>query len=81
MSDATSYAQPRKTSINEDSSINEIINDTKGINSEIFNKHFGYQNLPFLAKNLIKTDQSEIKQTAKQAVNSINELRNSIIKK
>ena len=81
MSDATPYAPPREISINKDSFINEIINDGKGISSEIFNKYFWYQNLSVLARDLIKTDQSKIKQIVKQAIDSINELRNSIIKK
>ena len=42
MSDATPSVTPRKTTINEDPFINEIINDEKGINSEIFNGNFGY---------------------------------------
>ena len=67
-----------KTSINEDS--NEIINDKKGISSEIFNEYSGHQNTSFLAKNLIKTNRSKNKQIAKQ-MSSINELRNSVIKR
>ena len=54
------YATPRKTSINEYSFINEIKNDEKKINGEIFNKYFGCKNPSFLAKDLIKTDQSKI---------------------
>ena len=42
MSDATPSVTPRKTTINEDPFINEIINDEKSINSEIFNGNFGY---------------------------------------
>ena len=42
MSDATPSVTPRKTTINEDPFINEIINAEKGINSEIFNGNFGY---------------------------------------
>ena len=34
----TVYATPTETSINEDSLINEIINNEKGISSEIFNE-------------------------------------------
>ena len=37
--------------------------------------------IPFLAKDLIKTDQPKNKQIAKQTIDSINELRNSIINK
>ena len=44
-------------------------------------KYFGYQNSSVLAKDLIKTDQSKNKKIVKQTVDSINELRSSIIKK
>ena len=40
MSDTTPYAAPRETSINEDSFINETINDENGISSEIFYEYF-----------------------------------------
>ena len=53
----------------------------KVINSEIFNEYFGYQNPSFLTKDLMKTDQSKNKQILKQTIDSINDLRNSIIKK
>ena len=53
MSDKTPYLTTRETSINK------IINDEKGINNEIFNDYFRYQNPSFLAKDLIKTDQSK----------------------
>ena len=81
ISDTTSYATPRETSVNEDYFINEIINDEKGISCEIFNEYFGYQNPSLLAKDLFKTDQSKNKQTVKQTLDSINELRNCIFKK
>ena len=81
MSDTTPYATPRETSINEDSFINEIINIEKGISSEIFNECFQYRNPSCLIKDLIKSNQSKNKQIVKQTINSINELRNSIIKK
>ena len=42
MSDATPSVTPKKTTINEDPFINEITNDEKSINSEIFNGNFGY---------------------------------------
>ena len=42
MSDATPSVTPKKTTINEDPFISEIINDEKSINSEIFNGNFGY---------------------------------------
>ena len=45
MSDTAPYATPRKTTVSDDSFINEIINDEKDINSETFNEYFGHQNL------------------------------------
>ena len=81
MSDTTPYVTPREISINEDSFINEIKNMKKSINSEIFDEDFWCQNPSFLAKDLIKTNQFKNKQKVKQTVDSINELRNSIIKK
>ena len=65
----------------KDSFINEIINDEKGINNEILNEYFGYQNPSFLAKDLTKTDRSKYKQIVKQTVGSVNNFRSSIIKK
>ena len=62
------YATTRETSVNEDSFINEIINNEKSISSEIFNEYFGYQNPSFLAKDFIKTDQSKNKQIVKQTI-------------
>ena len=79
MPDTTPYVTPRKTLVNEDSFTSFIKNDEE--NSETFNENFGYQSSSFLAKDLIKTNQSKNKQKAKQTVDSINELRNSIIKK
>ena len=58
MSDKTPYSTPRETSINEDSFINEMINDQNGINNEIFNEYFRYRNPSFSAKYLIKAHQS-----------------------
>ena len=81
MSDTKAYAAPGEKSINEDSFIGEIISQEKVISSEIFNEYFGYQNPSFLAKDLIKNDQSKNKQIVKQTVDSINELKNSILKK
>ena len=79
MPDTTPYETPRKTLVNEYSFTSLIKNDEE--NSETFNKNFGYQNSSFLAKDLIKINQSKIKQKVKQTIDSINELRNSIIKK
>ena len=73
------YLTPRETSINEDSFINEIIIDEKGISSEIFSEYFGYQNLSILEKGSIS--QSKNKQIVKQTIDSINELRIFFIKK
>ena len=47
----------------------------------MFNEYFEYQNPLLLAKDLIKTDQSNSKQIAKQTINSINKLKNYAIKK
>ena len=44
MSDITTYETPTKTTINEDSFLNEIINDGKAINSD----QNRYQNLSFV---------------------------------
>ena len=52
MSDTAPYATPRKTTVSDDSFINEIINDEKDINSETFNEYFGYQNPFFGHQNL-----------------------------
>ena len=79
--DTTPYSPPRETSTNEDSFINEIMNDEKSISKEIFNDYFRYRNPSFLAKDLIKTVQSESKQILKQTIDSINDLKNSIIKR
>ena len=49
MSDTTPYATPREKSINEDSFIDEMIKDEKGISSDKFNEYFGYQN-PIFSK-------------------------------
>ena len=73
------YLIPRETSINEDSFINEIIINEKGISSEIFSEYFGYQNLSILEKGSIS--QSKNKQIVKQTIDSINELRIFFIKK
>ena len=47
----------------------------------MFNEYFEYQNPLLLAKDLIKTNQSNSKQIAKQTINSINKLKNYAIKK
>ena len=47
----------------------------------MFNEYFEYQNPLLLAKDLIKTDQSNSKQIVKQTINSINKLKNYAIKK
>ena len=43
MSDTTLYATSRETPVDEDSFIDEIRNDEKNINSEIFDEYFRYQ--------------------------------------
>ena len=47
----------------------------------MFSEYFEYQNPLLLAKDLIKTDQSNSKQIVKQTINSINKLKNYAIKK
>ena len=83
ISDTTPYSTLRETSINEDSFINEIINDAKGISNKIFYEYVRFQNLSFLAKDLIKTDQSKNKQIVKQTIIkkevAVNEKPNKII--
>ena len=39
--------------------INEIINEKKDINNEIFAEYFGYQNPSFLAKDLFNVNQGK----------------------
>ena len=75
MSDTTPYKTPTETSINGNFFMNEIKDDEKNINSELFNEYFGYQNPSFQVKDLIKANQTN------QTIDSANELRNSIIKK
>ena len=72
MPDTTPYETPRKTLVNEDSFTSLIKNDEE--NSETFNENFRYQNSSFLAKDLIKINQSKNKQKVKQTIDSINEL-------
>ena len=52
----------------------------KKINTEVFNEYFGYQNPSFLIKDLIKVNQTKDNEIVNQTIESINELRNSIIK-
>ena len=51
------------------------------MNSEIFRKYFVYQNPSFLAKYLLKANQVKNNQIVNQAIYSINELRNAVIRK
>ena len=52
----------------------------KNINSEIFNECFGYHNPSFFGKNFIKANQIKNNKKVNQTIDSINELKNSIIK-
>ena len=81
MSKTILYSTPREKLANEDSFINEIMNDEKIINNEILSEYFRYQNSSYLAKHLIKTNQFKNKQIVKQSIDSINDLRNSITRK
>ena len=47
MSDTAPYKTPTETSINGNFFMNEIKDDEKNINSELFNEYFGYQNPSF----------------------------------
>ena len=53
----------------------------KNKNSEIFNDYFGYKNPSFSAEDLIKAFQTKNNEFLYQTIDSINELRNSVIKK
>ena len=53
----------------------------KNINSEIFNEYFGYHNPSFFGKNLIKANQIKNNKKVNQTIDSINELKNPIIKR
>ena len=87
--DTTPYTTPDTTprhtrseiSILNEYSVNKIKNDEKNINTEVFNEYFGYQNPSFLAEDLFKANQVKNDQIVDQTIDSINELRNSIVKK
>ena len=64
-----------------ESFVNEIRNDEKNMNGERFRGYFRYQNLPFLAKDLLTVNQVKSNQILNQAIYSINELRNAVIRK
>ena len=72
------------TAIHEDPFINEIINNEKGISSEIqvnIQKYFGYQNSFILVEDIIKRNQTKNNEIAYQTMSSINELKNAVQKK
>ena len=87
--DTTPYTTPDTTprhtrseiSILNEYFVNKIKNDEKNINTEVFNEYFGYQNPSFLAEDLFKANQVKNDQIVDQTIDSINELRNSIVKK
>ena len=84
MPDTTPYATPNTTPwhIRSKKFIDEIRNvKKKKKNSEIFIKYFGCQNPSFLAEDLFNDNQDRNIQIVNQTINSINELKNSIIKK
>ena len=64
-----------------ESFVNEIRNDEKNMNGERFRGYFRYQNLTFLAKELLTVNQVKSNQILNQAIYSINELRNAVIRK
>ena len=61
--------------------LDEIRNEEKYINNEIFREYFGYQNLSFLAKDLIKVNKAKNNQIKNQAIYSMHELRNAVTRK
>ena len=87
--DTTPYTTPdttprhtrSETSILNEYFVNKIKNDEKNRNTEVFNEYFGYQNPSFLAEDLFKANQVKNNQIVDQTIDSINELRNSIVKK
>ena len=82
MSDTTPYATPNTTPwhIRGKRFIDEIRNVEKK-NSEIFIKYFGCQDPSFLVEDLFNDNQDRNIQIVNQTINSVNELKNSIIKK
>ena len=64
-----------------ESFVNEIRNYEKNMNGERFRGYFRYQNLTFLAKDLLTVNQVKSNQILNQAIYSINELRNVVIRK
>ena len=61
--------------------VNEIENDKKSINNEIFKKYFGYQNPSCLVKNLHKANQVKNEQIVNQVNDSLIDLNDAVYKK
>ena len=82
ISDTTSYSTPRGSKINiselTEILIDEIRNNEKNISNGVF---VWISNPSLLAEDLLKANNNKNKQIVKQTTDSINELKNSIIKK
>ena len=61
--------------------INKLRNDEENVNNEIFEENFGYQTPSFLPKNLLKANKMKNNQIVYQAIYSINEIRNPVLRK
>ena len=77
-SDTTLRQTRSETSRLNKNLINEIKNDEKNINTEVYNEYFGYRNSSFLEEDLFKANQVKNNQKVNQTTDSINELRNYI---
>ena len=58
--------------------LNEIVNEEKMINGEIFRNYFNYQNPSFLAKDLFKADQSKNDEIKYMIINEVIKLMEDI---
>ena len=58
--------------------LNEIVNEEKMINGEIFRNYFNYQNPSFLAKDLFKADQSKNDEIKYMIINELIKLMEDI---
>ena len=79
MSDTTLYATSRETPVDEDSFIDEIRNDEKNINSEIFDEYFRYQIHHFQQKIWLKPISLKLRKSIIKKEVPKNEKPNKII--
>ena len=79
------YSTPRGSKINMSELyeifIDEIKNNERNISNEVFREYFGCQSPSFLVEDLLKANGAKNKQMVEQTIDSINQLKNSIIKK